>query len=206
MFGYHPEPAKSIVICPLASVAAAKAAFDAKNLPVNYCRGHRYVGGFFGSNAMRDRWVAPMVEKWVAGIKALSKVAGRYPQSAYVGFTQSLQSEWHYLCRCVPGVEEHLQPVEDAIQHHLIPALLLVKPEEVKEDFRRLLTHSVKQGGLNIRDPAASAARLHQSSLEACETLVASLMENSDLSSAAHKQCVRQAGAKARKERIEAEK
>ncbi|KAL7526623.1 hypothetical protein ACHAXR_001569, partial [Thalassiosira sp. AJA248-18] len=62
MFGYHPEPAKSFVICPIASEAAANAVFDEKDLPVNYCRGHRYVGGFVGSNAMRDRWVEPMVE------------------------------------------------------------------------------------------------------------------------------------------------
>ncbi len=55
MFGYLPEPEKSFVICPLADEEAAKAAFTAENLPVKYCRGHRYVGGFVGSKAMRDR-------------------------------------------------------------------------------------------------------------------------------------------------------
>ena len=42
-FGYHPEPAKSFVICPLADKVEAKAAFDEKKLPVKFCRGHRYV-------------------------------------------------------------------------------------------------------------------------------------------------------------------
>jgi len=83
--------------------------------------------------------------------------------------------------------------------------LLAVTTEEVKEDFRQLLSHGVKQGGLNIRNPAAGAARLHQSSLEACESLVASLMANTPLGSEDHKQCVRKAGAKARKERVESE-
>ena len=91
-FGYFPEPEKSFAICPLATEAAAKAIFEAEGLPVNYCRGHRYVGGYVGSTAMQDRWVEPMVEKWVASIKALAKVASQFPQSAFAGFTQSLQA------------------------------------------------------------------------------------------------------------------
>ena len=62
-FRYHPEPAKSFYICPLADELEAKAAFASLDLPVKFCRGHRYVGGFVGSKAMRDRWVEPMVEK-----------------------------------------------------------------------------------------------------------------------------------------------
>ena len=98
MFKYLPEPEKSFCICPLATEAAAKAIFEEEGLSVKYCRGHRYVGGYVGSLAMKDRWVEPMVEKWVGGIKALAKVARKYPQSAYFGFSQSLQAEWQYLC------------------------------------------------------------------------------------------------------------
>ena len=205
MFGYLPEPAKSIGICPLADEAAAKIIFGASNLPVKWCRGHRYVGGFVGSNAMRDRFIKPMVEKWVASIKALSKVATKYPQSAYAGFTQSLQSEWQYLCRCVPGVGVHLEPVEAAIRQEFIPALLAVEYDLVDDDFRQLLANGVKQCGLNIRIPSVGAARLHQSSSEASEILAKSLMEGGALDSVSHKQCVRQAGAKTRKERVESE-
>ncbi|KAL7524012.1 hypothetical protein ACHAXR_000406, partial [Thalassiosira sp. AJA248-18] len=140
------------------------------------------------------------------GIEALAKVAVKYPQTAYAGFTQSLHAEWQYLCRCVPGVEVHLEPVEVAIREVLIPALLAVKPDEVKDDFRQLLSHGVKQGGINIRNPTAGAERLHQSSLEACESLVASLMANTPLGSEEHKQCVRKAGTKTLKERVDSEK
>ncbi|KAL7549341.1 hypothetical protein ACHAWF_012611, partial [Thalassiosira exigua] len=101
MFGYHPEPDKSWVICPLGSEGAARAAFEAEGLgSVKYSRRWRYVGGFVGSKGMRDRWVEPKVEEWVKGIEALAKVAVRYPQSAYKGFTDSLQAEWQYLSRC----------------------------------------------------------------------------------------------------------
>ena len=46
---------------------------------------------------MCDRWVEPQVEKWVTGVSTLAKIAKRYPQSAYVGFSHCLQSEWAYL-------------------------------------------------------------------------------------------------------------
>jgi hypothetical protein len=68
-----------------------------------------------------------------------------------------------------------------------------------------MLAHGVKQGGLNLRDPAQSAARLHQSSVEACATLVASLRGDAQLDSLAHAQSVRQASTAARKERLEEE-
>ena len=205
MFGYFPEPEKSFCICPLATEAAAAAVFAAESLPLSFSRGHRYVGGFVGSRSMQDRWVEPMVDKWVVGIKALAKVAGKYPQSAFFGFSQSLQAEWQYLCRIVPGVGKHLQPVEDAIKTFMIPALFDLPASEMKDDFRLLLEHGVKQGGMNLRNPCKNADRLHQASEEASEVLVASLLGNDNLDSVEHKICVRLAGAKARKERVEGE-
>ena len=96
-FGYFPEPDKSFAICPLATEAAAKAIFEAEGLPVKFCRCHRYVGGYVGSTAMQDRWVEPMVDKWVVGIKALAMVVRKYPQSTYAVFLNScrrLENIW----------------------------------------------------------------------------------------------------------------
>ena len=81
-----------------------------------------------------------------------------------------------------------------------------MKFEEIAPDFRRLLANSVKQGGMSIRDPVAGADRLHQASKEATAALAKSLREGGQLDSVEHKQCVRAAGAKARKERVAAEK
>ena len=79
-FGDRPEPEKSFAICPLAAETEAKAIFEEEGLPVQFCRGHRYVGGYVGSRAMADRWVEPKVEAWVEGIKALSMVARSIPR------------------------------------------------------------------------------------------------------------------------------
>ena len=94
MFGYLPEPETSFLICPIATEQSAKAVFAAANLPVQFRRGHRYVGGYVGLAAMKDQWVEPMVKRWVCGVKLLAMVARKYPQSAFFGFTQSLQAEW----------------------------------------------------------------------------------------------------------------
>jgi len=103
-------------------------------------------------------------------------------------------------------VGQHLEPVEKAIRELFIPALLECDVKEVTDDLRQLLSHGSKQGGMNLRNPSLGAARLHQSSCEASEVLVASLMGNTTLDAEEHKACVRKAGATARKERIEAEK
>mmetsp|Transcript_37593 Transcript_37593/g.78738 ORF Transcript_37593/g.78738 Transcript_37593/m.78738 type:complete len:434 (+) Transcript_37593:218-1519(+) len=206
MFGYLPEPEKSFAICHLATEATAKTIFEALGLPVRYRCGHRHVGGFVGSAAMKNRWIKPMVSKWVQGVEALAKVARKYSQSAFYGFSQSLQAEWQYVCRCVEGVEEHLQPVEEAIQGKLIPVLLECEELDIANNVWQLLSHGTKQGGMNLRDPLAGAVHLYQVLTEASAVLGASLLADTPLDSVAHKACVREAGTKARKEKAAKEK
>ena len=127
-------------------------------------------------------------------------MACKYPQSAYYGFSQSLQVEWTYFSRCVPDVGQHLAPVETTIREVLIPALFDCDLSNVSDDFCQLLSHGAKQGGINLQNPAAGAERLHQASLEVGEVLVTSLLRNTMLDLVEHKQCIRKAGAKAWKE------
>ena len=199
--GYFPAPAKSWAICPKRVEGNAKAILDAAGLPVKWSRGQRYVGGFIGSSRMQERWLQPMVQKWVGGVERLAKVALRYPQSAYAGLVNCLQAEWQYLCRVEPGVGPHLEPVEAALRTKFIPALLGGQ-ESISDELRLLIAQGVKQGGLAIRDPVSAAARLYQTSTEATALLVNSLTSNSHLDNEAHAGCVRGAGTAARKERI----
>ena len=75
MLGYFPESEKSFAICPLATETEVKTAFAVEDLAVKTCRGHRYVYGYVVSLAMKNRWIKPMVEKWVGAINMLAKVA-----------------------------------------------------------------------------------------------------------------------------------
>ena len=101
--GYFPEPAKSYHICPKEGESEARAAFEEAGISVNFCRGKCYMGGYVGSEAMLERWMDPKVKKWVAGIGILAPIRSRFPQTAYAGLVLSLQAEWQYLCRVVPG-------------------------------------------------------------------------------------------------------
>ena len=102
-------------------------------------------------------------------------------------------------------MDVHLAPVEAAIRQHMIPAMLGILPAELTEEMRTLVSHGVKRGGMNFRNPAESAARHFQASREGAELLVASLLANGTLDSEGHRGRVRKAGAAARKERVDAE-
>ena len=80
------------------------------------------------------------------------------------------------------------------------------KVRAITHEFRQLLTQGVKQGGINLRNPAKATVWLHQSSSKACTTLVTPLNENIRLDSLARARCVRQAIVLTRKERVDKEK
>ena len=79
-------------------------------------------------------------------------MAQRYPQSAYVGLTKSLQSEWQYLQRVVDGLEAHFQPIEKVLAEKSLAALLVEPPDAVAAD-RALYGMQVILGGLGVQVP-----------------------------------------------------
>ena len=146
----------------------------------NYTDGHRYVGGFLGSNTARRDWLEPQILKLVRGIKTLAKVARRYPQTAYTGLAKSLQSEWMYLQRVTPGVEDAFAPIEKALAEDFLPALLNASKEEVAR-LRPLLALSARRAGLGIPNPTQSAGRSYDTSVDSTSELVNSLLEGTPL-------------------------
>ena len=82
------------------------------------------------------------MEAWAHGVKVLAKISQRHPQSAYVGLGMSLQLEWQYLQRTVPGVGTLMGPIEEALREKFFPTLF--RGEEIDADFRKILGHGVK--------------------------------------------------------------
>ena len=147
-----------------------------------------------------------MIAQWVDAVGVLSRIAGKYPQSAYPGFATSLQAEWQYLCRCTPGAGPHLAPLDDTIRAKLIPALLQQPPGWASDGLRTLLFHGVKFGGMNIQNPVEGANRLFEASEAASGVLVASLLDGTELPSIIHRGQVPEASVTIRKEKMEGEK
>ena len=117
-----------------------------------------------------------------------------------------MQAAWQYICRCVPGVSQHLAPVEAAIKTLLIPALHELPADNVKAELCTLLSHGVKAGGMNLPNPETGEYRLFQVSEDASGILVASLRGGTPLDSPAHCTQVRGAGGAAQKEKAAQEK
>jgi hypothetical protein len=182
--GYFPEPDKSIIISPVSNHPDALepvAEFHFKQL-----EGHRYVGGFVGSAAAEDAWLAPQIQQWVDGIRSLAGAARRYPQTAFAGMARSLQMEWQYLQRVTPETAEAFAPLEEAIATHFLPAILDASVEEVAT-IRGLLALPVRLGGLGIPDPTTTGEFCFEASCESTKLLQDSLLGGVDLSSHAHK-------------------
>ena len=140
--------------------------------------------------------VKPQVEAWAHGVKVLAKTDRRHPQSAYAGLGMSLQSEWWYLQRNFPGVGTLMGPIEEALREKFFP--FLFRGEDITADFRKILGHSVKHGGLGIPDPWLSAESAYNTSKAASRELVDSLLGGSVLNHVGHWACVCKASQTAR--------
>eukprot|EP00534_Pseudo-nitzschia_fraudulenta_P001034 CAMPEP_0201119006 /NCGR_PEP_ID=MMETSP0850-20130426/3183_1 /ASSEMBLY_ACC=CAM_ASM_000622 /TAXON_ID=183588 /ORGANISM="Pseudo-nitzschia fraudulenta, Strain WWA7" /LENGTH=295 /DNA_ID=CAMNT_0047384539 /DNA_START=18 /DNA_END=901 /DNA_ORIENTATION=+ len=88
--GYFPEPAKSIFLGRPETSVRAREVLEEFNF--KFLDGHRYIGGFIGTDEARDAWLAPQIQQWVDGVKLLSGAARRYPQAAFTALTKSLQT------------------------------------------------------------------------------------------------------------------
>ena len=75
----------------------------------------------------------PQVDAWAHGVIVLGKIARRQPQSAYNVLGMSLQFEWQYLKRTVPGVDTLMGPIEEALFF-----LVLFGREEINANFRKI--------------------------------------------------------------------
>jgi hypothetical protein len=182
--GYFPEPEKSILITPLATPSSALDALTEFNF--HRSTGHRYLGGFVGSATDETNWIDPQINQWISGIEALSKVARRYPQTAYAGFTKSLQAEWQYVQRVTPNLTQAFAPLEMAISQVFLPALLNSSIEEAAT-LRPLIALPVRHGGLGILDPTATTAHCYSASTNITSLLTESLIHGTPLCALEHR-------------------
>ena len=114
-----------------------------------------------------------------------------------------MQLKWQYLQRTVPGVGTLMGTIEEALREKLFPALF--GGEEINADFRQILVHSVKHGGLCIPDPRLSADIAYNTSKVDIRELVDSLLGGSALKYLGHRASVRKASLGARREKMHVE-
>ena len=85
--------------------------FERAGINLNYVGGIQYLGVYLGPGGGLKAWVRPKVEAWAHRVLDRAKISKIYPQLAYTGLEMSLQLEWQYLQRTVPGVGTLMGPI-----------------------------------------------------------------------------------------------
>ena len=132
-----------------------------------------------------DAWITEKINDWIKKVNTLAEVAKRFPQSAYSGFCRSLQMEWQYIQRVVPGIAPLFQPLEKAIQDQFLPALL-GENDPITGELRKILSLSTKSAGIGIWDPVETCNHNFTTSLEVTELISDSLIQNTDMNVGEH--------------------
>ncbi len=206
VYGYYPEPSKSIYVCKGEDEAVARMALVARGLTgVTFKRGHRYLGSYVGCRELKEEYVRDKVSVWVGAIKTLTKLAPKYPQAVYCGYTLCLQNEWQFLCRTTPDIAALLEPVERALRKELLPAFLGVDECDVSNSFRELLALAIKRGGMGIRNPMATAEEFYDTSVSCTSYLVETLIKREPFDGMRHRGHIADAVEHARKVKALAE-
>ena len=130
--------------------------------------GKRHLGTAIGTRPFIEEYVAYKVRKWVEEFKQLATIAQTQPHAAYTAYIHCLSKT--FLSKTIPNIATLLQPLEDAIQQHLIPTLTGHPP--CSHEVRDLLTLPVRLGGMGITNPVSSSARAYKASSDLISPLV----------------------------------
>lgn len=176
LFGYHPNAAKTCLVVKEEKEEEAKCVFQDTGICIT-TEGKRHLGAAIGSSSFVERFVSKKVDEWSEEVEKLASVAGSQPHAAYAAFVHGTKHKWSYLCRTVPNCGHLLQPLEEAIQQKLIPAISGRLPCSSTE--RDLLALPTKMGGLDLPNPTATAENEFESSKQVTATLVQSIIRQS---------------------------
>ena len=115
--GYFPNPAKSLFVSETPrQEEATRGKFAEEGIELNFVSRSCYIWAYIGPQEELEAWVKPKLEAWVHRFRVLVKMARRHPQLAYAGLGMSLQLQWQYLQRTVPGVGNMMGPNEEALR------------------------------------------------------------------------------------------
>ena len=153
-FGYFPNASKTILILKdKESYDLAVELFGQSGMQITLS-GERHLGAVIGSLKFKREYVSNKIQGWVEDVKEVSKFAKDEPQLAYTAYTKALGMRWCFLQRTVPNVSNFFEPLEGAIRHYLIPAIIGRKVSDLE---RRLISLPVRLGGLGIQNPMLTA-------------------------------------------------
>lgn len=168
-YGYHPNAAKTHLVVKDEHAEKARELFAGTGVNIT-TGGKRHLGAAIGSRSHTVEYVTCKVKKWSEEIKQLAGIAQSQPHAAYCAYTHGLSSHWSFLSRTIPDIADLLQPLEDAIHQHLLPALTGQPP--CSREVRELLSLPVRLGGMGIINPVSTSQHAFDASVNITSPLV----------------------------------
>ena len=95
----------------------------------------------------------------------------------YAGLNFVLQNQWQYVQRVAMDSGIYFEPVERALCHEFLPALMGMPKENILGRFCELLSQSIKKDGLGIRNPVNSAKHVHVTLTDAATHLGRTMLD-----------------------------
>ena len=114
------------------------------------------------------------IQEWVKEVKQLFNLTSMQPHAAYAATTHGLTNKWSFLQRTVLNIGDLFQPLENAIQHHL---LLALTGRKGITNSKRDLTQPSRLGGLGIPNPTRVSSIQHRSSQNILAPLTALILQ-----------------------------
>ena len=109
--------------------------------------GKRHLGAALGSIDFRKKYASEKVTEWCKEIEKLTEFAISQPHAAYAAFVHGKQHRFRFFMRTIPGMETYLKPLDDIIDHNLIPAIL---GKNIGDTEREMIALPVRNGGLGM--------------------------------------------------------
>jgi hypothetical protein len=163
---------------------AAKEIFTGTNVQIT-ADGHKYLGGYIGSDEGKRMYVKSLVDGWCSQLHTLSEIAKHEPQAAYTAFVAGFRHRFTYHIRTIPDIKHELQEIDNIINTEFLPAI--TDGRQLSRDDRKLLALPARLGGLGIPILVDLCSIEYENSEQVCQDLTQKITgQNQEVSHSHH--------------------
>ena len=176
-YGYYVKPSKSwVVLKNPEKLEECREIFESS--PINITtEGKRHLGASIGSQQFKNSYIDEKIAKWTQNIEKLAEIAQSQPHAAYAAYIHAEQHKYTYFLRTIPGIEDNLKPLDDALNNTFIPALF---GNVVDENTRDIISLPIREGGLGIRKVGSNSDTAYETSVLLTSPLTEQIFTQSD--------------------------
>uniref|UniRef100_A0A0G4I3W8 Uncharacterized protein n=1 Tax=Chromera velia CCMP2878 TaxID=1169474 RepID=A0A0G4I3W8_9ALVE len=142
-------------------------------------------------SAQKEEAKEKKVKEWAGNVERVTTAAEFASHEAYAACSKSLQHEWKFVARVVPGVGGQMGQLEGMIRDRLIPALMKGRRNEgppIQHDvwLRDVAALPVRLLGLGIPKPTKTADRDYKTSAAASEAITEVILRGENIDADEH--------------------